>query len=70
MNRELEYISRYYGVPAKKGQRIEFEGVVGGVKRGVITGASGPHLKVRLDGDKSSGIYHPTWKMKYLKDGE
>jgi len=51
----LEYIREYYGVPAKKGMRVTYRS-----KAGVITGASGPHVRVRLDGEKSDGCYHPT----------
>jgi hypothetical protein len=51
----LEYIREYYKVPAFKGHKISYRG-----KPGVIIGASGPHVKIRLDGEKSSGAYHPT----------
>lgn len=50
----FDYIRNYYGVPAKRGGKIEYEG-----KPGVITGTSGPHLMVRLDGAKHSLPYHP-----------
>ncbi len=55
----LEYIRDYYGVPATKGKIVSYEG-----KLGVITGASGPHVKMKLEGEKKAQIYHPT-DLKY-----
>lgn len=60
---EFSYIRRYYGVPAKRGMRVTYQG-----KPGVITGTSGPHLRVRLDGEKNSLPYHPS-DLAYEKDG-
>ncbi|MCA3247422.1 MAG: hypothetical protein ING29_13195 [Azospirillum sp.] len=56
----LDYIRSYYGVPAKKGARVEAYG-----KPGVITGASGPHILIRLDGHKNAHPYHPTDGIEY-----
>lgn len=56
----LEYIRQYYGVPAWKGAVVFYRG-----KRGEITGASGPHLTIRLDGEKHSNPYHPTCEIEY-----
>lgn len=50
-----DYIKTYYGFPAKLGLVVEYEGM-----RGVVTGTSGPHLKVRLDGETVSRPYHPS----------
>jgi hypothetical protein len=59
----IDYIRNYYGVPAKRGGRVEFQG-----KQGVITGAGpGAHLRIRLDGEKIVRCYHPTWELKYLE---
>ena len=55
----LEYIRNYYKVPATKGKIVAYRGKVG-----IITGASGPHVKVRLEGDKNDMPYHPT-DLKY-----
>jgi len=55
----LEYIRNYYEVPAKKGKIIAYKG-----RLGVITGASGPYVKVRLEGDRNSLPYHPA-DLKY-----
>lgn len=57
----MEYIRTHYGVPAKKGMRVVVYD-----KPGVITGASGLYLRVKLDGAKHSDIYHPTDRVGYL----
>ena len=51
----LEYIRIYYGVPAIKGKVIGYNG-----KLGVITGASGPYVKIKLEGEKHALPYHPS----------
>lgn len=57
----MEYIRKYYNVPAKRGGRIEFKG-----KQGTIVGSSRPYLRIRFDGEKAIYTYHPTWEIKYL----
>ncbi len=57
---DLEYISKTYNVPAKKGGRIEYKS-----RAGTIVGAKGPHLRIRLDGETEINSYHPTWEMEY-----
>lgn len=55
-----QYIRDYYGFPARRGLVVEYEG-----KRGVVTGVSGPHLRVKLHGETISKPYHPDdlkWK--------
>jgi len=67
----LQYISTAYNVPAKKGQRVRYTGDKGPNKparEGVITGAKGAHLRIRMDGDSFSNIYHPTWEIEYLQE--
>lgn len=59
--RSLEYIRLCYNVPAKKGMPVLAQG-----REGIIVGARGPYLRIRLDGVIAS--YHPTWEMKYLKE--
>lgn len=57
VNREydpLEYIRDYYKVPAVVGRVVFYNGT-----RGVITGASGPHIKVWLDNRKDDVVIHP-----------
>jgi hypothetical protein len=61
----MAWIRQYYGVPAKRGGRILFEG-----QPGVITSARGAGLRVRMDGEKRSIPIHPVWEVVYLaKDG-
>lgn len=55
------YVRRYYGVPARRGARIEFDG-----RPGVITSCPGAYVRVRLDGETRSVPVHPTWRMTYL----
>jgi hypothetical protein len=61
----LEYIRMYYGVQAKRGDRVEYTGD-GTPKLGTISGARGAHLRIRLDGERRTGLYHPTWEIRYL----
>jgi hypothetical protein len=58
----MRYIRDYYGVPAKRGIRVVADG-----NRGVIRGARGQHLRLRLDGDQRLTTWHPTWQMIYLQ---
>ncbi len=69
----MDWIRNHYGVPAKRGGRVEYtpcEGSTDAPARGTITGTSGPHLRVRLDGEKRSGRYHPTWQLRYLASAD
>ncbi|WHT20957.1 hypothetical protein N8J89_07800 [Crossiella sp. CA-258035] len=59
----MAWIREHYGVPAKRGGRILFEG-----KPAVITSARHGGLRVRLDGEKRSIPIHPTWEVVYLPD--
>lgn len=58
---ELQYVRDYYRVPAYKGMRVNVYG-----KTGVITGGDGAYIKVRVDGEKHAGNYHPTDGVEYL----
>lgn len=57
----FEYVRTHYRVPARRGLRV-----VGDGKPGVITGADGAHILIRLDGEKLSLPWHPTWHMRYI----
>lgn len=63
----LQWIRKHYGVPAKRGGRVEY---AGGKKPefGTIAGASGSRLSIRLDGVKHTMPFHPTWKLRYLDE--
>jgi hypothetical protein len=60
----LDYICNQYGVPAKKGGRVLFRDK----KYGTIVGTSGPHLKVKFDGESKPVVLHPTWELEYLTE--
>lgn len=61
----MEYIRRSYGVPAKRGARVEYTGEAE-TQNGTITGTCGARLRIRMDGEDYIGIYHPTWELRYL----
>ncbi len=61
----LKWIRDNYGVPAKRGGRVEFTGHAE-AKLGTITSAKGAHLNIRLDGTKRARPFHPTWELRYL----
>lgn len=65
---DMAWIRREYSVPAKRGMRVRYLGA-GRPVLGTITSAEGAHLRVRVDGDKFSLRFHPTWKIEYLPDG-
>ena len=56
----LQYVRDYYGVPAKRGGRVRFEGQ----HEATILSAT-HHLHVRFD-DGCEGWLHPTWEVEYL----
>lgn len=63
----LKYIRDTYGVPAKRGGRVEYIGNGQSIP-GVITGSMGNNIRVRLGSDTVSVIVHPTRKIRYLED--
>lgn len=63
----LEYIRRYYDVPAKRGVRVQFNGY-GCPLQGVIVGSSDTSLQVRWDNGTKVVCLHPTWMVEYLDD--
>ena len=65
----MQYIRDTYNVPAKRGGRVIYAGS-GKDVGGVITGTRGGCLRIRLDGDKFSCKFHPTWKIKYLTEAK
>jgi hypothetical protein len=60
MRDPLQYVRDYYGVPAYKGVKVEAYG-----KPGVIAGGEGPHVLIKLDGEKHARPYHPTDGITY-----
>ncbi|QMV00126.1 hypothetical protein GHV40_00870 [Devosia sp. D6-9] len=65
----IAWVRKYYGVPAKRGGRVEYTGE-GHSEFGTIAGARGAHLSIRLDGWKFALPFHPTWKLRYLTPAE
>ncbi len=62
----MEYIRNTYGVPAKRGGRVEYCYPEGSEPRaGTIVGSRGAKLRIRLDGNSYVGNYHPTWMLRY-----
>lgn len=63
----LEYIRECYNVPARRWGCVEYNDK-GTPRQGMILGSLGPYLRIRLDGDKHVGNYHPTDNLKYLDE--
>lgn len=61
---DFQYIRDYYCVPAYKGVQVNAYG-----KEGIITGANGCYVMVRLAGEKIARPYHPTDGMTYKTCG-
>jgi hypothetical protein len=61
----MEWIRKNYGVPAKRGGRVEYTGE-GRPELGTIRSARGSHLQIQLDGVKHTMPFHPTWRLRYL----
>ncbi|ABD58287.1 hypothetical protein M609_gp078 [Mycobacterium phage Job42] len=59
----FDWIRSNYGVPAKRGMRVIFDG-----RPGRIVSVDGPYLMLHLDGDPWDWRtrVHPTWRMEYL----
>jgi len=66
----MKWIRETYGVPAKRGVRIEFQPDNEGKRpyRGTITSAKGGYLRVRRDGETRTypAPFHPTWGLTYF----
>lgn len=59
----FDYVREYYKVPAKRGGRV----LVGKDRKpGRITSGAGNYIRIRLDGEKHAGYYHPTWEIEYM----
>ena len=63
----MDYIRSVYNVPAKRGGRVEYTHPKPS-RFGTIVRADGARLRIRLDGDKHAGVYHPTWELRYLPE--
>lgn len=58
----FDYIRKSYGVPAKRGARVTYEG-----NPAVITSSKGKYIRLRFDGKTNThnGVFHPTWSIEY-----
>ena len=61
----IQSIRDRYGVPAKRGGRVRYTGGPE-PQMGMIVAARGHYLRIRLDGEKRAGNYHPMWRIEYL----
>lgn len=63
----MEAIRKSRGVPAKRGMRVlcRHSGRYGTI---MSASSSGSYLRIKLDGDKHSRPFHPTWKLDYLDE--
>ena len=64
-NMSMEWVRKNYGVPAKRGGRVEYTGC-GKTELGTIRSANGAYLMIQLDGVKHTMPFHPTWKLRYV----
>ncbi len=59
----------YYGLPdwVRQGCRVRYT-YPSPAREGVVTSftRTGMYVRIRLDGDKRSGAYHPTWELTYI----
>lgn len=63
----MKHIRDTYGVPAKRGGRVIYYSA-GGPRFGTIAGSYGAsHIRIRLDGEAVTMLFHPTWKLEYLE---
>lgn len=58
----MDYIRKFYGVPAKRGARVCY----GASGYGIIVGSQGAYLRIRMDGETQIKSYHPTYLLTYL----
>ena len=65
----MAWIRKTYGVPAKRGGRVEYTGD-GKSELGTITSARHGYINIRLDGHIDPYPFHPTWKLSYLPAAE
>ncbi|MEV5854700.1 hypothetical protein [Streptomyces anulatus] len=60
MTSTMEWIRRHYGVPARHGMRITYDG-----KPATIVGAGNAGLRLRVDGERRIVPTHPCWRIVY-----
>lgn len=67
----MDYVRRVYGVPAKRGMRVESIPSIPPQppRQGIVTRCT-CYVWVRHDGEKHARAYHPTSLRYFGKDGE
>ena len=72
MGDEFEYINRAYRLSMGRGTRVRYtpDGVASKAsgRLGTVTGAEGAYLRIRMDGDSFSLLYHPKWELEVITD--
>ena len=58
----VDYIRKYYNVPARIGGRIRYMEK----HEGIIAGVDGGYLMIVLDGEPVGNYFHPTGEIEYL----
>ena len=67
----MEYIRKTYGVPAKRGARIEFTDTCGKVHEGRIVGSRGCYLRADMPTIRGGTVtLHPTSDVRYLPNDD
>ena len=64
----IAQIRKQRGIKCKVGQRVRYTGTPSEPCEGVIVGTYNGYLRIRLDGERYAGIYHPTWELEFLPD--
>lgn len=64
----MGYIRETYRLSVKRGDRV----IYAETKPGTVTGAYNGYLRIRLDGEHHSRLFHPNWKLQLpaTSDGE
>lgn len=68
----MAWIRKNYSVPAKRGGRVEYTGEWEDKSKstlGTIRSAFGGRLRIQMNGEKHTSIFHPTWELTYLESG-
>ncbi|MGV6475400.1 hypothetical protein [Azotobacter vinelandii] len=65
----MAWVRKTYGVSAKRGMRVLYTGS-GRREYGTIRSAKDCYLRIQLDGECHSMLFHPTWKLDYLIGGD
>lgn len=58
-------IRKARGITTKIGGRVRYTGGES-PRLGTVVGTHGGYLRIKLDGDKRPGTYHPTWELEFL----